>query len=661
MHRVLCAVLTAFVGLEIAAQAGSRLGTPPPPPPSSPVPRYERGKLWVSIADARLRPSGESSGSPVLDRIFVRYRVRSFKPAMPFARTPALRAVYEIVCDCNEAELQRVLSIEVPRLLTKIRRLEHPIALYDPIDYMWWGVPPDWLWHLRKIDAKSAWDVTRGRPDVKIAVIDNGFDAGHPDLVTKIVPAYDPYSGQLLTSNASQWHGTATASCAAGQTTETSSTATGQLASVGFNCGLLAYSWWSGLAKALHASTVMNADVISISWFSGCSPDTTGTDQAIIREILDNGTVIVASAGNGNQHCGGGGLFPFSATYDSRVIVVTSTDDNDLHGPTGHSHYPLVDLSSPGVNIMVATQTIGNSWPYYGGAGGTSFATPIVAGVAGLMRSVNGCLTPAEIESILKATADPVVDAASFPNGTGAGRVNAYRAVLGAGDQFTGFSIDGLTAQSISLCQSAPLRLNSCRTTCAQSGLAQSHCNSPNYFVSVQRSDAYWNRYGVEAMRWLTPAEAATICDFDLRAFVSGSGVTLDGGNYYRVKVAVGVTNAPWHEETHLVYLEPAVSEVTINGLAGPLVQIPTGTAAYLSMCASRCASSYSIVAQEIDSLGQPIGNPATVPQTAGMECYLDLTPLLTSINPPAPGRMYEIKLTVDAPPSLKTIRLKFN
>ena len=85
-----------------------------------------------------------------------------------------------------------------------------------------------------------------------------------------------------------------------------------------------------------------------------------------------------------------------------------------------------------------------NEWPYYGFAKGTSSAAPIVAGVCALMKSVNPKLTPKDAKKILMQTADPVADAAKFPNGVGAGRVNAYKAVKAAGTRnFTNSTLSG--------------------------------------------------------------------------------------------------------------------------------------------------------------------------------------------------------------------------
>src|SRR5690606_6789659 len=136
-------------------------------------------------------------------------------------------------------------------------------------DYMWYLTNPDstaWLWHLKKIQADLAWDVTLGDPNVTTAVLDVYFDMTHPDLNSEFLFHYDPYdnipfncttatTGYIVHTT----HGTAGARYVAGETTETGQTANGQLASVGFHATMMGYKAWNGnyLARALHASSVM--------------------------------------------------------------------------------------------------------------------------------------------------------------------------------------------------------------------------------------------------------------------------------------------------------------------------------------------------------------------------------------------------------------------
>ena len=321
--------------------------------------------------------------------------------------------------------------------------------VYDPIDYMWVAYP-SWLWHLQKIQADLAWDITRGDPNVNIAIIDYDFDVTHPDLASEIFPHYDPYTMYQYTCNTTHWHGTTVASFASAETTEQGGSSQGQLASVGFNTKIIGYMSSSSrqvnLAKALHASNVMGADVIvsCAGATLGCYPDPNSGEELIVQEILDNGTVIVMAAGNGlsGAHCGASPnnyhpFYPFNPIYDERIIIVTSTDENDYHqffsGTTEvtHSHFSEVDICAPGYDVMGAkpTECGGNPWPYFGGFGGTSFSSPIVAGVCALLKSVNPDFTPGEIQHFIKSTADPVTDANNYPGMLGAGRINAFKAV----------------------------------------------------------------------------------------------------------------------------------------------------------------------------------------------------------------------------------------
>lgn len=112
--------------------------------------------------------------------------------------------------------------------------------VYQPSDYMWncynqQGI--NYLWHLRKIKADQAWDITHGDSNVKIAIIDTWFDINHPDLVNQMYCNYDPYDNTMFSSNPIQeHHGTTVASFAAAQTD-----GGGQLAGIGFNCKIIPY------------------------------------------------------------------------------------------------------------------------------------------------------------------------------------------------------------------------------------------------------------------------------------------------------------------------------------------------------------------------------------------------------------------------------------
>jgi len=416
---------------------------------------YQDTICWVWVNDAQYDavPGENFSAISNLNAILVANHVIYYEKALPFAETPELHKIHEIRCSHygNIDNVINDLNTSFTGTFDRFSKFEimDSVYVYDPIDWMWIMYADDWLWHLKRIQADYAWDITRGDPEIKIAIIDYDFDVTHPDLASEIIPHNDPYTGYQYTCNTTHWHGTTVASFASAETTEQGGTSQGQLASVGFNTKIIGYmssSRQDNLAKALHACNVMGADVM-VSCAGGslcCYPDPNSGEELIVKEILDNGMSIVMPAGNGpngtscgppgNQHA----FYPFSPDYDDRIIIVTSTDFNDNHyweDSQGvehtHSHFPEVDICSPGYNIMGAGQTeCGNEpWPYFGSYGGTSFSSPIVAGVVSLLKSINEDFTPAEIQEFIKRTADPVTDGQNYQGLIGAGRINAFAAV----------------------------------------------------------------------------------------------------------------------------------------------------------------------------------------------------------------------------------------
>ena len=393
-------------------------------------------KLLDMSAKPVANSSKPKSNNATFNNFLQKFNVEKYEQLCSYSKNAELLKYYYITTSVKGDVVGALKAM--PKIVSDINENEKPVSTYVPTDYMYTST--NWLWHLKKIDAERAWDITKGDGTV-IALVDSWFDVNHPDLKNKFIYNYDPKTNVSFNDKkkiAQKSHGTMTSSCAGAQTN-----GGGQLASIGFNAKIIGYEWSNGVNKAHHAALVKNADVVSISYVNSTITD---ADRLQIKEILDHGTIIVASAGNylqsGSQNTP---PYPFSPLVDDRIICVTSTDSQDKHqyfdsdgNEMTHAHFPEVTVCAPGYGIMVATPSVneaGNavSWPYYGSACGTSFSTPIVAGVCALMKSVNPKLTPREAKEILKKTADPVADAAKFPNGVGAGRVNAYKAVKAAG------------------------------------------------------------------------------------------------------------------------------------------------------------------------------------------------------------------------------------
>jgi thermitase len=271
-------------------------------------------------------------------------------------------------------------------------------------------------WHLPKISGPAAWDITPGNPDVIIAILDSGVDASHPDLVGKLVPGYNFYDNNTNTADVFG-HGTKVAGAAAAS----GNNAVG-VAGVSWHGRIMpmrvtdstGYAYYSTIANALtwaadHGAKVMNISIGGVA--------ASGAITSAAQYVRGKGGLVVASAGN----CGCWDSTPENPS----VISVSATDSGDnLASWSNRGNY--VDISAPGSGILTTTQGGG-----YASVSGTSFSSPITAGVVALMMSANPSLSPADIEALLKANADDK-GAAGWDSSFGFGRVNAYGAVAAA-------------------------------------------------------------------------------------------------------------------------------------------------------------------------------------------------------------------------------------
>lgn len=332
--------------------------------------------------------------------------------ALSASRNPELQKVYEVKGMCDLMQFKEACASFGSEIYSIERGPEYQ-PLYAPNDLN--SQPGISDYALMLINAPQAWDLTQGDNLVVIAVSDQNFDVNHQDLEGKYI-YYD------VNNNASTTHGTAVAITAAGKTNNGYG-----LSSIGFNTSLALYKM---SFNEILAASYAGADVINISWSSGCFYSQ--LEQDVIDEVSDNGSFIVASAGNGNT-CGLPDALVYPASYN-HVFSVTSVGENDNHeqwagDPTStHNHNDSVDLAAPGYGVAVSP-SIG--WVL--NMNGTSFAAAYVSGTVALMLSANKCISNIQIEQILKNTAAPLNALnPAYAGKLGAGRLNAFQAVLAA-------------------------------------------------------------------------------------------------------------------------------------------------------------------------------------------------------------------------------------
>jgi serine protease len=316
------------------------------------------------------------------------------------------------------------------------------------------------------VNAEAAWAITTGRSSVVVAVLDTGVRFEHPDLAGKLLPGYDFVGGNgtaaaIVTANdgdardgdpsdpgdgvvaadvgvvdgctdadigRSSWHGTQTAGLVGAATNNRVGMAgIGRDVMVlpvrvlgkcgGFASDIQAAMLWSaGIAVPGVPNNPNPAKVINLSLGS---PTTTCSQpyQEAVDAVLAAGVVVVAAAGNdglavgtpaacrgvigvaGVRHTG------TKVGYSNLGSAVSiSAPAGNCFNTAGACLYPLLTTTNdgsqgPGASIYtdgVSEQTASL---------GTSFSSPLVAGTAALMFSVNSTLSPAQVLAALKGTA----------------------------------------------------------------------------------------------------------------------------------------------------------------------------------------------------------------------------------------------------------------
>lgn len=329
------------------------------------------------------------------------------------------------------------------------------------------------------LNAQTAWSYTQGDKSIVIAVLDTGVLFDHPDLqrVTqggKLLAGYDFVSadsdGGFVRANdgdgwdsdtsdpgdwvnsslvrahhallqdcsleQSSWHGTRTAGLigAIAQNVQ-------GIAGVDWNakilpvrvlgrCGGRLSDIVAGIrwAAGLHVDGVPDnptpARVISLSL--GNTTSCSAVEQAAIDEVRARGVVVVASAGNGQgavespANCQGviavaglrhnGTKVGFSSL--GAEVAISAPAGNCINGGINDAClYSIDTLTNTGTTIPAINTTT----TQFDSNVGTSFSAPLVAGVVGLLLSLNPRLTPDQVKSLLQSTTNPFPSDPSLP------------------------------------------------------------------------------------------------------------------------------------------------------------------------------------------------------------------------------------------------------
>ena len=334
-------------------------------------------------------------------------------------------------------------------------------------------IDPLYQWYVESATAgvslPAAWDLGKGNASTVIAVMDNGLDISHPDLASQVwtnaaeipgngidddlngyvddvhgwdfgrhdndpsaEPMYDPTDPFQVDLG---FHGTFVSAVAVAATNNGEG-----IAGTGWNCHFMPLKLGDAagqltleaVSEAFGYMIDQGASVLNMSFGTA---DTTALPyfQALVDDATAAGIVCVAAAGNDGLD-----KRSYPAACDN-VLSVGATDDTNARASFSNFG-SWVDVAAPGAAMWSAipqnylTDELSQIWylllfgwdgesPYMYGDG-TSFASPLVAGVCGLLRAQNPSLSPQEVIAHIIQSGDVV--AYDEPIGP---RLNAYRAL----------------------------------------------------------------------------------------------------------------------------------------------------------------------------------------------------------------------------------------
>jgi len=336
---------------------------------------------------------------------------------------------------------------------------------------------------LTNMSVFNAWVVTTGDTNIVIADVDVGFNLAHEDLKnafkinwaefgskgtngidddgdgyidnwrgwdvvgTVNATAGDPFQPDNDPSpdDPSANHGSLTAGCIAA----TASNGVG-IAGVAFGCRFLPvkaagtdYQNVSGGYEGIHYASIHNARIINCSWGGPVGGADVTFFNTILQEAIDRNALVVVAAGNDLADNDKTPYYPCSGPGTLSVGATDQTDGAAIFSNYGHS----INVYAPGSGILSTSWPGTNAYAY---EDGTSFASPLTAGVAALVTTLHPTWPPRFIARQIIQTCDNVVNTLDRANYWG--RVNAQNAVgapVGPGLDIVAYALDGVVSGSL--------------------------------------------------------------------------------------------------------------------------------------------------------------------------------------------------------------------
>jgi serine protease AprX len=287
------------------------------------------------------------------------------------------------------------------------------------------------------LETPKVWEAGFKGTGIKVAVVDTGIDAAHPDFAGRII-ATKSFVGDSADDD--NGHGTHVAGIVAGSGAKSNGKYVGVAPEASLYIAKVLRGDGGGSMSGVMAGiewAVLEQQVQIINLSLGGTGSCDGTDALSVlcdEAVTQAGVVLCVAAGNtgpGSRTVGP----PGCARY---VITVGASDDNDRiarfssRGPTSDGRVKP-DIVFPGVSITAAQASGTQLGPVaeegYITIDGTSMATPHASGVVALMLQANPELTAAQVKTQMLAA---TIDIGAEPNEQGTGRGDAHQAYLKA-------------------------------------------------------------------------------------------------------------------------------------------------------------------------------------------------------------------------------------
>ena len=445
---------------------------------------YQDGVIYVKINKESFKsialdnPFSISAGKlPLLRNLIGTYGIT--KVSRPFFQAKDDETLPYVLKVTFTKKSQVLALIET---LSKMNGVEYaekiPIMRVD-------AVPNDPLWaatsgsaHLNQIGAQNAWNVFNGSSNISVAIVDNAVMWNHVDLQANVFvnAAETPSNGidddgngyvddvngwdvsdndnNAVPTNSLMDHGTHCAGIAAGVTNNTVG-----IASIGWNIKFIPVKCQTnnGLTnivangyEGIVYSVKAKAKIISCSW-GGTGSST--TEQAVINYAWNRGSIVMAAAGNSNVN-----TLTYPGAY-TNVYCVASINPSDVK--SSFSNFGTwIDICAPGNSInSTVPYTV---TPAYVQKSGTSMATPLVAGLAGLMLAKSPNMTQTDVLNCINSTAVNIYTLTgnatySTGNQLGIGRIDAFAAMNCAATYSALPPVANFYANLLNTCPNTPI------------------------------------------------------------------------------------------------------------------------------------------------------------------------------------------------------------